>query len=78
MKKKPIGKKYALLLSNFKHIFRLMKLTFLLFLLCISSVWANNANSQTTKVNIQAEKYAHEGYYQSDRVTNGLSICLQL
>lgn len=32
-----------------------MKLTFLLFLLCISSVWANNANSQTTKVNIQAE-----------------------
>lgn len=55
MKKKPIGKKYALLLSNFKHIFRLMKLTFLLFLLCISSVWANNANSQTTKVNIQAE-----------------------
>lgn len=55
MKKKPIGEKYALLLSNFKHIFRVMKLTFLLFLLCISSVWANNANSQTTKVNIQAE-----------------------
>lgn len=55
MKKKPIGKKYALLLSNFKHIFRVMKLTFLLFLLCISSVWANKANSQTTKVNILAE-----------------------
>ncbi|MCD8269796.1 MAG: carboxypeptidase-like regulatory domain-containing protein [Parabacteroides sp.] len=32
-----------------------MKLTFLLFLLCISSVWADNASSQTTKVNIQAE-----------------------
>ena len=55
MKKKPIGEKYALLLSNFKHIFRVMKLTFLLFLLCISGVWANKANSQTAKVNIQAE-----------------------
>lgn len=32
-----------------------MKLTFLLFLLCISSVWADKANSQTAKVNIQAE-----------------------
>lgn len=32
-----------------------MKLTFLLFLLCISSVWANDANSQTARVNIQAE-----------------------
>lgn len=32
-----------------------MKLTFLLFLLCISGVWANKANSQTTKVSIQAE-----------------------
>ena len=55
-----------------------MKLTFLLFLLCISSVWANNANSQTTKVNIQAENMHMKRYYQSDRVTNGLSICLQL
>lgn len=55
MKKKSIGRNYALLLSNFKHIFRVMRLTFLLFLLCISSVWANQANSQTTKVNIQAE-----------------------
>ena len=56
MKKKPIGEKYALLLSNFKHIFRVMKLTFLLFLLCISGVWANKVNSQTTKVSIQAQK----------------------
>lgn len=32
-----------------------MKLTFLLFLLCISSVWAEKANSQTAKVNILAE-----------------------
>lgn len=32
-----------------------MKLTFLLFLLCISSTWAEKANSQTAKVNIQAE-----------------------
>lgn len=55
MKKKTIGTNYALLLSNFKHIFRVMKLTFLLFLLCISSVWADKANSQTAKVNILAE-----------------------
>lgn len=32
-----------------------MKLTFLLFLLCISSAWAEKANSQTAKVNILAE-----------------------
>lgn len=32
-----------------------MKLTFLFFLLCITSVLANPANSQTTKVNIMAE-----------------------
>lgn len=50
-----MGKNYALLLSNFKHIFRVMKLTFLFILLCISSVLANPANSQTTKVNISAE-----------------------
>lgn len=55
MKNNPIGEKYALLLPNFKHVFRVMKLTFLLFMLCISSVWANKARSQTATVNIQAE-----------------------
>ena len=35
-----------------------MKLTFLLFLLCISGVWANKANSQTTKVGIPVP-YTH-------------------
>lgn len=55
MKKNYEGNTYAPLLSNFKHIFRVMRLTFLLFLLCISSALANHANSQTTRVNIHAE-----------------------
>lgn len=55
MKKNYEGNTYAPLLSNFKHIFRVMRLTFLLFLLCISSALANHANSQTTRVNIHVE-----------------------
>lgn len=55
MKKNYEGNTYAPLLSNFKHIFRVMKLTMLSFLLCISSALANQANSQTTRVNIHVE-----------------------
>lgn len=54
MKKKHIGICYALSLPEFKHIFRVMKLTLMYFLLCVSSVFTMKASSQTARVNVQA------------------------
>lgn len=54
MKKKHIGGCYALSLPKFKHIFRVMKLTLMFLLLCVSGVFAIDANSQAAHVNIQA------------------------
>mgnify|MGYP002542568998 FL=1 len=56
MKKKSTGGCYALLLSEFKHIFRVMKLSLIFLLLCGSTIFANNVNSQTACVSIEANK----------------------
>lgn len=54
MKKKHIGICYVLSLPKFKHIFRVMKLTLMSLLLCVSGVFAIDANSQAAHVNIRA------------------------
>lgn len=55
MKKNYTEASYALSLLKFKHILRIMKLTLLSFLLCVSGVFAIDADSQTTRVNIRAK-----------------------
>ncbi len=47
---------YALLLSEFKHTCRVMKLILSLLLLCVSTVFSVNVSSQTTRVNIVANE----------------------
>lgn len=54
MKNNHIGKYYALLLSDHKRILRVMKLTLLALLLCISGMFAVNINSQTARVDVHA------------------------
>ena len=54
MKKKCTGEDCALLLSEFKHIIRVMKLSLVFILLCISTVFSENLNSQTARVSIDA------------------------
>lgn len=55
MKKKCTRTCYVLLLSEFKHLYRVMKLTFAFILLCVSTVFAFNANSQNARIHIDAE-----------------------
>jgi TonB-linked SusC/RagA family outer membrane protein len=52
MKKKLKKGKTALLLTEFKQIFRVMRLTLISLFLCISAAFASNASSQTARVNI--------------------------
>lgn len=54
MKKKCTGEDCALLLSEFKHIIRVMKLSLVFILLCVSTVFSENLNSQTARVSIEA------------------------
>ncbi len=54
MNKKLIKVSNALLLTEFKHIFKIMKLTSLFGAICVSSAFAANVNSQTMRVNINA------------------------
>lgn len=56
MKKKCTGGNYALLLSEFKHIYRVMKLILVFLVLCVSSVFSVNVNSQTARVDITANQ----------------------
>jgi TonB-linked SusC/RagA family outer membrane protein len=56
MKNKFIRAKNVLLLPDFKHIFKIMKLILMLILFCVSSIFAENINSQTTRVTIHANR----------------------
>lgn len=56
MKKKSTGGDYALLLSEFKHINRIMKLILIFLVLCVFTVFSENVNSQTVRVHIEAEQ----------------------
>ena len=56
MKKKCTGRNYVLLLSEFKHIYRVMKLILIFLALCVSTVFSENANSQTVRVHIDANQ----------------------
>lgn len=56
MRKHGIRVSYALMLTKFKHIFRVMKLTSILGMLGISSVFATNVESQTMRVSIEANQ----------------------
>lgn len=56
MKKKCTGENYALLLNEFKHIYRVMKLILILLVLCVSTVFSENINAQTARVDIDANQ----------------------
>lgn len=56
MKKKRAGRNYALLLSKFKHIYQVMKLILFFLVLCVSTAFSVNVNSQTSRVNIDANQ----------------------
>lgn len=56
MKKKCTGGYYALLLGEIKHIYRVMKLILVFLVLCVSSVFSVNVNSQTARVDIAANQ----------------------
>lgn len=56
MKKKHTGREYALLLSEFKHISRVMKLILVFLVLCVSMCFSVNVNSQIARVNIDANQ----------------------
>ena len=56
MKKKCTGENYTLLLSEFKHIYRVMKLILIFLVLCVSMVFSVNVNSQTVRVHIDANQ----------------------
>ena len=75
MNKKLIKVSNALLLTEFKHIFRVMKLTSLFGILCVSSAFAVNVNSQSLRVNIQAnQKQAKEVIKQIEEQTDYLFV----
>lgn len=54
MKKENRGIRYIQLFLKFNYHYRVMKLTFVFLLICISSVFSANVNSQTARVNIRA------------------------
>lgn len=75
MNKKLIKVSNALLLTEFKHIFRVMKLTSLFGVLCVSSAFAVNINSQSLRVNIYAnQKQAKEVIKQIEEQTDYLFV----
>lgn len=75
MNKKLIKVSNALLLTEFKHIFRVMKLTSLFGVLCVSSAFAVNVNSQSLRVNIHAnQKQAKEVIKQIEEQTDYLFV----
>lgn len=75
MKKKFIGISNILMLTKFKHTFRIMKLASFFGALCISSVFAAEINSQTTRVNIQAnQKQMKEVIKQIEEQTDYLFV----
>lgn len=75
MNKKLIKVSNALLLTEFKHIFRVMKLTSLFGVLCVSSAFAINVNSQSLRVNIHAnQKQAKEVIKQIEEQTDYLFV----
>lgn len=75
MNKKLIKVSNALLLTEFKHIFKLMKLTSLFGVLCVSSAFAVNVNSQSLRVNIYAnQKQAKEVIKQIEEQTDYLFV----
>lgn len=75
MNKKLIKVSNALLLTEFKHIFRVMKLTSLFGVLCVSSAFALNVNSQSLRVNIHAnQKQAKEVIKQIEEQTDYLFV----
>lgn len=75
MNKKLIKVSNALLLTEFKHIFRLMKLTSFFGVICVSSAFALNVNSQSLRVNIHAnQKQAKEVIKQIEEQTDYLFV----
>lgn len=75
MNKKLIKVSNALLLTEFKHIFKMMKLTSIVGVLCVSSTFAVNANSQSLRVNIYAnQKQAKEVIKQIEEQTDYLFV----
>lgn len=75
MNKKLIKVSKALLLTEFKHIFKLMKLTSLFGILCVSSAFAVNVNSQSLRINIHAnQKPAKEVIKQIEEQTDYLFV----
>jgi len=60
MKKKCTGTDYTLLLSEFRHTCRVMKLILSFLLLCVSTVFSENVSSQIARVNIVANKLSVE------------------
>ena len=75
MNKKLIKVSNALLLTEFKHIFKLMKLTSLFGVLCVSSAFAVNVNSQSLRVNISAnQKQAKDVIKQIEEQTDYLFV----
>ncbi|MDR3056592.1 MAG: TonB-dependent receptor [Prevotella sp.] len=54
MKKKLVGTTIPELLAKNKHFFRIMKLTLVFLVFCISCCFATTMNSQTARVNINA------------------------
>lgn len=75
MNKKLIKVSNALLLTEFKHIFKLMKLTSLFGVLCVSSAFAVNVNSQSLRVNIYAnQKQAKDVIKQIEEQTDYLFV----
>lgn len=56
MKNIHIGENYALLLSDLKHVYRIMKITALCLVLCASALFATNSHSQTARINVHIEK----------------------
>ncbi len=55
---------YIPLKPHFKHVLRLMKLSFLFFILFASGLWAVEANSQTAKVSINATNMTTRNFIQ--------------
>lgn len=75
MNKKLIKVSNALSLTEFKHIFKVMKLTSLFGVLCVSSAFAINVNSQSLRVNIHAnQKQAKEVIKQIEEQTDYLFV----
>lgn len=78
MKKKCTGIDHTLLLSEFKHTCRVMKLILSFLLLCVSTVFSENVSSQIARVNIVANKLSvKEINYQADRRPDRLSFRIQ-